>query len=282
MPVRIITDSTVDIADKYSNLFTVVPLTVTFGEKDYIDGVTINKQEFYQKLVSSPELPKTSQATPAAFADVFRDLQEKGDEAIVITVSSRLSGTYQSACIAAEDFPNVRVVDSKNVSIASGVLAEYALRCAEEGMGLDELANHLSKKRDEVGLVAMVDTLEYLKKGGRISGAAAFAGGVLGIKPVVTTRNGELAVLGKARGSKKANNLLVEQIRKDGVDFSKPLLLGYTGLSDDMLRQYIQDSQCLWKGHVADLDCVQLSSVVGTHAGPGAVAVAYFKSGAVQ
>lgn len=282
MPVRIITDSTVDIADKYSNLFTVVPLTVTFGEKDYIDGVTINKQEFYQKLVSSPELPKTSQATPAAFADVFRDLPEKGDEAIVITVSSRLSGTYQSACIAAEDFPNVRVVDSKNVSIASGVLAEYALRCAEEGMGLDELANHLSKKRDEVGLVAMVDTLEYLKKGGRISGAAALAGGVLGIKPVVTTRDGELAVLGKARGSKKANNLLIEQIRKNGVDFSMPLLLGYTGLSDDMLRQYIQDSQCLWKGHVTDLDCVQLGSVIGTHAGPGAVAVAYFKSGAVQ
>jgi DegV family protein with EDD domain len=282
MPVRIITDSTVDIADKYSNLFTVVPLTVTFGEKDYIDGVTINKQEFYQKLVSSPELPKTSQATPAAFADVFRDLQEKGDEAVVITVSSRLSGTYQSACIAAEDFPNVRVVDSMNVSIASGILAEYALRCAEEGMGLDELASHLSKKRDDVGLVAMVDTLEYLKKGGRISGAAALAGGVLGIKPVVTTRDGELAVLGKARGSKKANNLLIEQIRKNGVDFSMPLLLGYTGLSDDMLRQYIQDSQCLWKGHVTDLDCVQLGSVIGTHAGPGAVAVAYFKSGAVQ
>ena len=282
MAVRIITDSTVDIADKYRNLFTVVPLTVSFGEKDYIDGVTLNKQEFYQKLVSSPELPKTSQAAPAAFAEVFRKLKEKGEEAVVITVSSRLSGTYQSACIAAEDFENVRVVDSMNVSIASGILAEYALRCASEGMGLDELARHLSKKRDEIGLVAMVDTLEYLKKGGRISGAAAFAGGVLGIKPVVTTRNGELAVLGKARGSKKANNLLVEQIRKDGVDFSKPLLLGYTGLSDDMLRQYIQDSQCLWKGHVADLDCVQLSSVVGTHAGPGAVAVAYFKSGAVQ
>ena len=282
MAVRIITDSTVDIAEKYSSIFTVVPLTVSFGEKDFIDGVTINKQDFYRMLTSSPELPKTSQATPEAFEKVFREIKEKGEEAVVITVSSRLSGTYQSACIAAGDFPNVRVVDSKNVSIASGVLAEYALRCAEEGMGLDELANHLSKKRDEVGLVAMVDTLEYLKKGGRISGAAALAGGVLGIKPVVTTRDGELAVLGKARGSKKANNLLIEQIRKNGVDFSMPLLLGYTGLSDDMLRQYIQDSQCLWKGHVTDLDCVQLGSVIGTHAGPGAVAVAYFKSGAVQ
>ena len=282
MPIRIITDSTVDIADKYSSNFTVVPLTVSFGETDYIDGVTINKQEFYQKLVSSPVLPKTSQATPEAFAKVFRELQEKGDEAVVITVSSRLSGTYQSACIAAEDFANVRVVDSMNVSSASGILALYALRCASEGMGLDELAQHLTKKRDEIGLVAMVDTLEYLKKGGRISGAAAFAGGVLNIKPVVTCRDGELTVLGKARGSKKANNLLIEQISKDGVDFSMPLLLGYTGLSDEMLQQYIQDSQCLWKGHVENLDCVQLSSVIGTHAGPGAVVVAYFKSGAVK
>ena len=282
MPVRIITDSTVDIASKYSSLFTVVPLTVSFGETDYVDGVTINKQEFYRKLTSAPVLPKTSQATPEAFIEVFRELQDKGEEAIVITVSSRLSGTYQSACLAAEDFPNVRVVDSLNVSIGSGILAEYALRCSSDGMGLDELARHLSQKREKIGLVAMVDTLEYLKKGGRISGAAAFAGGVLGIKPVVTTKDGVLTVLGKARGSKKANNLLAEQIRKDGVNFSMPLLLGYTGLSDDMLQQYIEDSRNLWKGHVDGLDCVQLSSVIGTHAGPGAVAVAYFKSGGVQ
>ena len=282
MAIRIIIDSTVDIADKYISQFIVVPLTVSFGETDYIDGVTITKQEFYQKLLSSPELPKTSQATPETFAKKFRQLRDQGDEGVVITVSSCLSGTYQSACLAAEDFENIRVVDSRNVSIASGVLALYALRCAENGMTLDELSHHLSKKRDQIGLVAMVDTLEYLKKGGRISAAAALAGGLLGIKPVVTCREGELAVLGKARGSKKANNLLVEQIRKDGIDFSMPLLLGYTGLSDDLLRRYIEDSRCLWEGHVTELDCVQLSSVIGTHAGPGAVAVAYFKSHAVE
>ena len=282
MAVRIVTDSTVDIAEQYKKSFTVVPLTVSFGETVYIDGVTLNKQDFYQKLVSSAELPKTSQATPDAFGKVFRELQEKGEEAVVITVSSRLSGTYQSARIAAEDYPNIRVVDSMNVSIASGVLAEYALRCAADGMGLDELAQHLTQKREEIGLVAMVDTLEYLKKGGRISGAAALAGGVLNIKPVITVKGGEIAILGKARGSKKANNLLAEQINRDGVDFSMPLLLGYTGLSDDMLRQYIRDSQALWKDHVDTLDCVQLCSVIGTHAGPGAVAVAYFKSGEVK
>ena len=282
MAVRIVTDSTVDIAEQYKKSFTVVPLTVSFGETVYIDGVTLNKQDFYQKLVSSAELPKTSQATPDAFGKVVRELQEKGEEAVVITVSSRLSGTYQSARIAAEDYPNIRVVDSMNVSIASGVLAEYALRCASDGMGLDELAQHLTQKREEIGLVAMVDTLEYLKKGGRISGAAALAGGVLNIKPVITVKGGEIAILGKARGSKKANNLLAEQINRDGVDFSMPLLLGYTGLSDDMLRQYIRDSQALWKDHVDTLDCVQLCSVIGTHAGPGAVAVAYFKSGEVK
>ena len=200
----------------------------------------------------------------------------------MITISSRLSGTYQSACIAAQDYENIRVVDSMNVSIASGVLALYALRCAENGMGLDVLARRLTEKREEIGLVAMVDTLEYLKKGGRISSAAAFAGGVLNIKPVLTCRDGVLAVIGKARGSKKANNLLAEQIQQDNVDFSMPLLLGYTGLSDEMLVQYIQDSRYLWEGHVTGLDRVQLSSVVGTHAGPGAVAVAYFKSGAVK
>ena len=212
MSVKIIVDSTVDIAEKYSSLVTVVPLTVSFGETDYIDGVTIDKQTFYQKLVTSKVLPKTSQATPDAFIKVFEDLQQKGEEAVVITVSSRLSGTYQSACIAAEDFPNIRVVDSMNVSIASGILAEYALRCAANGMGLDELAFHLCQKRDEIGLVAMVDTLEYLRKGGRISGAAALAGGVLNIKPVVTCRDGELAVLGKARGSKKAKH---RSLRRD-------------------------------------------------------------------
>ena len=277
MSVRIITDSTVDVSDSYKNQFTLVPLTVTFGETEYIDGVTLDKMDFYRRLETSQDLPRTSQATPDAFAQVFRRMQEAGDEAVVITVSSRLSGTYQSARIAAEDFPNIRVVDSRNVSIGSGVLAEYALRCAKAGMGLDELTEHLISKRDEVCLLARLETLEYLKKGGRISKTAAFAGGVLNIKPVVTAKDGELAMAGKARGSKKANNLLIEEIQKNGIDFSMPLLVGYTGLSDELLQSYIADSRCVWEGHVDHLDQTQLCSVIGTHAGPGAVAVAFFR-----
>jgi DegV family protein with EDD domain len=229
-------------------------------------------------LEAGDVLPKTSQAPPDTFARIFRELRDKGDEAIVITVSSRLSGTFQSALIAAEDFPNVRVVDSRNVSIGSRVLAEYAQQCVEQGMGLDELTQHLIRNRDNVCLLARLDTLEYLKKGGRISKTTAFAGGVLNIKPVVTVKDGDVVFLGKARGSRKANNFLVEQISLSGIDYTKPVLLGYTGTSDEMLKEYISESRDLWEGKVDRLCCEQLCSVIGTHAGPGGVAVAFFKS----
>ena len=277
MSIRIITDSTVDADASYTENFSIVPLTVTFGEEEYKDGIDLTKQDFYKKLESSDILPKTSQASPDTFAQVFKSLG-KDEEAIVITVTSRLSGTYQSARIAAEDYPNVRVVDSRNVSIGSGVLAEYAQQCADQGMGLDELMEHLMKKRDEICLVARLDTLEYLKKGGRISKTTAFAGGVLNIKPVVTMKDGELVMLGKARGYKKANNLLIEQVNQNGIDYEKPVLLGYTGTSDAMLREYISDSRALWEGKADRLDCEQLCSVIGTHAGPGAVAIAFFRA----
>lgn len=278
MSIHIITDSAVDVAEQNkSRLYSVVPLTVSFGEEDYADGVTLSKDEFYERLEKSKELPRTSQPSPDAFEEVFKRLQEQGESAVVITISSGVSGTYQSACLAAQKYPNVRVVDSQSVSIGSGVLAEYACRCAEKGMGLDELAQHLKEKREEIGLIAMVDTLKYLRKGGRISGAAAVAGEVLNIKPVITIKDGKVAILGKARGSKKANNFLIEQIRQNGVNYDMPILLGYTGQSDELLQNYVRDSGSLWKGHVDHLDSVKLCSVIGTHAGPGAVAVAYFK-----
>lgn len=277
MSIHIITDSAADLTEENKRrLYAVVPLSVSFGEEVFADGVTLSKDKFYERLEKSKELPRTSQPSPEAFEKVFRKLQEKGDSAVVITISSGLSGTYQSACLAAQKYPNVRVVDSQSVSIGTGVLAEYACSCAEKGMELDELAQHLTEKREEIGLIAMVDTLKYLRKGGRISGAAAVAGEVLNIKPVITIKDGKVAILGKARGSRKANNFLIEQIRRNGVNYSMPILLGFTGQSDELLQNYVRDSSCLWQGHVDHLDSVKLCSVIGTHAGPGAVAVAYF------
>ena len=278
MSTRILIDSTTDLIPEIRSQMTVVPLTIYFGREEYIDGITINGQEFYEKLVESEELPTTSQATPFAFEKAFQEAVDAGDEVVAITISSRLSGTYQSACIAAEDFPGkVFVVDSKNVTIAAGILAEYALNLAKQGMGAEAVAAAVTEKREQVQLVAMLDTLEYLKKGGRISKTAAIAGSLLSIKPVVALRDGEVIILGKARGSRQANNMLVQEIEKaGGVDFQKPVLLGYTGLDDSLLQKYVADSERLWKPYSQELHTSLVGSVVGTYAGPGAVAVAFF------
>ena len=279
MSVRIIIDSTTDVFSGCKPRFTVVPLTVNFGNEEYIDGVTIDHKTFYEKLIESDVLPTTSQATPAAFSDVYDSIIANGDTAVVLTISSKLSGTYQSAVIAAEDHPEkIYVVDSQSAAIGCGILAELALQLVDSGMDAASIANRLETERNNACIVAMFDTLEYLKKGGRISKTVAFAGGILAIKPVVSLDNGEIKILGKARGSKQGSNLLVQEIEKvGGVDFHKPLLLGYTGLSDILLKKYIEDSKALWENGTDELHTAPIGSVIGTHAGPGAIAVAFFK-----
>lgn len=278
MSVRIIVDSTTDLMPQVKEKVHVVPLTVHFGDEEYIDGVTINHKEFYEKLVETDVLPKTSQATPAAFEKVFQQVTENGDSAVVLTISSALSGTYQSACIAAADFENIHVVDSGTAAIGGGILTERALDLVASGMDAAAIAAQLEKEKEDILIVAMVDTLEYLKKGGRVSAAVAFAGGLLNIKPVLAVEKGEIKMLGKARGSKQGNNLLVQQIgAAGGIDFDRPILLGYTGLSDALLLKYMEDSKALWENGVQNLRYACIGSVIGTHAGPGAVAVAFFK-----
>ena len=278
MSVKIIVDSTSDLIPAVKEKVVTVPLTLRFGDEEFIDGVTINHKMFYEKLVESDVIPTTSQATPSSFVPYFDKVNEDGDEAVVITLSSKLSGTYQSACIAAEDYDNIYVVDSGNVAIGAGILVEYAMSLLDKGLSAKEVSQKLEEKKDDVIIVAMLDTLEYLKKGGRISAAVAFAGGVLNIKPVISVDKGDIKMLGKARGSKQANNLLVQEFEKaGGVDFDKPVLLGYTGLSDTLLQKYVEDSKALWAHAKSELNATVIGSVIGTHAGPGAVAVAFFK-----
>lgn len=278
MSVKIIVDSTADLTPEVARQVKTVPLTIHFREKQYVSGVDIDSKKFYEMLVESDVLPTTSQPTPYAFSQVFQEVVDAGDTAVCLTVSSKLSGTYQSASIAAEEFPGkIFVVDTLTVAIGGGILAEYALQLANSGMEAEELARELLAQRQKVRVLALVDTLEYLKKGGRISSTVAFAGGLLNIKPVISVTDGEVKMMGKARGSKQGNNLLVQEIQKSGgVDFTKPLMLGYTGLSDALLQKYIADSAALWEGQVETLPVSIVSSVVGTHVGPGAVAVAFF------
>lgn len=276
MSVRIIVDSTADLMPQIKQQVQVVPLTVHFGDREYVDGVTITHQEFYEKLVSGDAMPSTSQASPAAFQKEFQKVSDAGDSAVVITVASKLSGTYQSACIAAGDYENIYVVDSESVAIGSGILTERALDMVRQGLDAAQIAQKLEEEKQRIRVLAVVDTLEYLKRGGRVSKAVAFAGGLLNIKPVIGIVHGEILMLGKARGLKQANTVLAGEIAKTGgVDFHEPVLLGYTGTEDTAVLRYMEDSRELW-APAGDIRHTIIGSVIGTHAGPGAVAVAYF------
>lgn len=278
MRVKIIVDSTADIRPEVAGRVGIVPLSVQFGQKVYVSGVDIDPQRFYEMLVESNELPTTSQPAPYLFEEAFEKAISEGYEVVCLTCSGKLSGTHQSANIAAAEFPGkVHVVDSDTIAIGLAILTEYALELVDQGMNAEEIVGKLMEKREKIRLLALVDTLEYLKKGGRISSTVALAGGLLNIKPVLSVNHGEIKLLGKARGSRQGNNLLVQEIEKaGGVDFGMPVMLGYTGLDDALLRKYVQDSAALWEGHRENLPVSIVSSVVGTHVGPGAVAVAFF------
>ena len=279
-PVRILTDSASDLTAPYPPDLTVLPLRVLFGEREYLDGVNLDHRQFYELLIESDDLPTTSQLSPAHFEAAFRAAVDAGEDVVCITLSSKLSGTCQSACIAAEEFPGrVFVVDSLNVTIGQGILVRRALELAGEGLEAPELAKCLERERGQIRLIALLDTLEYLKRGGRLSSSAALVGGLLSIKPVVAVEDGEVKVIGKARGSKNGNNLLTEESRKSGVDFSRPHCLGYTGLSDALLQKYIEDSRPLWEKYVSTLPISTVGGAIGTHVGPGAIAVAFFQKG---
>lgn len=281
MSVRIITDSASDMTPAEHPALRVLPLSVTFGTDVYMDGVDIDHQRFYEMLVERDELPKTGQVNPYAFSQAIAETREAGDEAVIITVGAKLSGTNQSARTALAEAPggDVFVVDSNNVTLGERVLVEYALRLVDEGRSAAQIAAAVEAVRDRVVVIGLLETLEYLVRGGRLSAAAGAVGTLLNVKPVVAAEDGLIVQLGKARGSKNGRNLLNQKVEQaGGVDFSMPLALGYTGLSDAVLKKYVEDSAALWAGHTeGELPVHTIGATIGTHVGPGAVAVAFFQ-----
>ena len=283
MTVRIITDSGSDCLQGDHPQLDVLPLSVGFGTTIYQADVDLSRERFYELLVEGDEFPTTGQVNPHAFSQAIARAQEAGENVVVITLSSKLSGTHQSACAAAAEAggaTEVHVVDTKSVTVGEHILVDYALRLVDEGRTAAEVAAAVEAAVDRVCVVGLLDTLEYLKRGGRISAAAGTVGELLSIKPVITIDDGEVAVLGKARGSKNGRNLLRQQVENaGGIDFSMPVMLGYSGLSDKLLRKYVKDSRSVWEGNIAedDIPTLMVGATIGTHVGPGAVAVAFFR-----
>ena len=274
--IRILTDSGSDICAPFPENLTVIPLTIHFGPEEYRDGETIDHKTFYEKLLSNKELPTTSLIPPGQFQTAFEKAREAGETVIAVVLSSKLSGTYQSAVLAAQEFDNVYVVDSMNATLGEQILVKYALQLAEQGLSAQEIVAELERSKSHVNLMGLPGTLEFLHRGGRMSKTIAVLGSALSIKPVLRLVDGVVVMVGKARGFKNGYSYLSQEVTKSGVDFTKPLCLGYTGLSDALLQRYIEDSRAIWEGKIDKLPISTVGATIGTHVGPDAVIVSFF------
>ncbi len=279
MAIKLAVDSAADINMQEALALGVhmIPLTILFESESYTDGVDLTHREFFEKLTQCEKLPKTSQINPFQFEEFFRELTADGSEVIMITLSSKLSGTYANALQAADGFPgHVFVVDSENASIGERLLLLHALRLINEPIDAQTLFDRLENDKKRIRLMALLGTLDYLQKGGRISTLTAVSGTLLHIRPVIAIEGGTVRVLGKAMGSKKGNHLLSQLIRDVGVDYSMPYGAAYSDPDDSLLQTYLRDSSSLWKEYTEAIPAYPIGSAIGTHIGPGAIGVSFF------
>ena len=276
MAVRIVTDSTADISQDQAEAagITIVPLTVFFGDEAYLDGVDLDSAGFYQKLSTSKALPRTSQPSPAAFQQAYTRLIDEGADAILsIHLSAKLSGTYQSACTARDTLPDtvkkipIEIIDSQSISVGMSWAILLAAREAREGMGLAEIKAHVLDQLPRTRILAVLDTLEYIKRGGRIGGARAFLGNMLSFKPIISLKDGEVIALEQPRTRSKAYARIAQLAQERG----KVEHISLAESDDEVGQQLAQVIKTVYTG---ELPVYRLGAVLGTHAGPGTAAVA--------
>ena len=279
--VRIITDGTSDLSVQRGLELNVhvMPMRVFFGQDSFVDGVDITREEFFARLTSGDVLPTTSQLNPEDFLEVFQKYVDQGDEIVGIFLSTELSGTCQSACIARDmvEGGEIHIVDSRTVTFALALLVEEAARMRDQGLSAAQIAAEVEKLAQRTRLLAIVDTLTYLKKGGRISAATAAVGGLLGIKPIVgVDSRGTVEALGKARSMASGLEWIARQIGQAPADPARPVAYGHSNAPErvplcmEALKEVLPQ----------DLPPVvgSIGAVIGTHVGPGAVGVAYIAS----
>lgn len=276
--IELITDSTSDISQEEAAKLgvRVLPLTVNFGEESFRDGIDITNADFYQRLRAAETLPTTSQINPDAFVTVFQEVLDRGNQAVCIFISSELSGTYQSAVIAKEMLgsDDIFVIDSRHVAISLSLLVCEAVRLRDKGLMAAELAGEISALREKLRLYAVVDTLKYLKMGGRISAATAVVGGVLGITPIIAIQDGKVESAGKSRGRKAGIQWIYDRVAEEGIDLSRPVGFVHTDCPEAL-----EAMEAVFADTAAQVPAVyrkEIGAAVGTHAGPGAAGIGYF------
>jgi DegV family protein with EDD domain len=273
--IRIVTDSTADlpISEAEALGITIVPLTVSFGDETYLDNIELDNAHFYMKLQTSKELPQTSQPAPATFQEVYTRLINEGAEGILsVHLSSKLSGTYQSACTARDTLPDevkkvpIEVIDSQSISI--GML--YALRKATEevqqGKSLAEIKEHLLDRCKRTRILAALDTLEYVKRGGRIGLARALLGNMLSVKPIISLKEGEVVPVEQPRTRSKAYARIAQLISEMGA-------LEQLTIAESNEEVGAQLAEAVKNVYSGKINHYKLGGVLGTHTGPGTVAV---------
>jgi DegV family protein with EDD domain len=274
MKVAIVTDSVSDISPKIAKKLniTVVPLTVIFGTDQYLDGIELSNSEFFKKLETDPNHPSTSQPSPEAFAKVYEKLLKEGYEILSVHVSAKLSGTINSAeqAIKSLDTKKIKIVDTGTASMAQGLVAMSAARAAINAKSLDELADMAEITAKKTNVYVAMDTMEFLKRGGRIGKARAMLGSILNIKPIITTAKGEIVPHSRARTIKKAISSMINDMGDKNQVVEVAVLHSTTpDLAKDVLTQI--DAQNLNNPGTI----TEIGPVVGTHAGPGCLAIAY-------
>lgn len=273
--IWIVSDSAQEITENLDQGVAVMPLPLIVNGQEYPGGKGISLEEFYSLLEQDENTLSTSQATPAMYEALFSKLTENGDEVVCITLSSTLSGTYNSARLAAQEFPGVYLVDSMNACLGQSALVERAIQLRGQNHSAEEIAKILDEDKKDLVLIAAVDTLKYLHKGGRLSAAAAVAGTLLGIKPIVTINpEGEVVVAGKARGTRKAHKQLASMVAAMEPDTDKPFVAGFSGIGEENLGQL--RGILSQEGLTPEEKSLALSPILAVHAGPGAAGLGFF------
>lgn len=275
--IYIVADSTAGVTDEMlkSCNIKILPLTIEFEGKEYKDLFEISEETLLEMLKKGDELPKTSQINPNVFFEAYKEILDEGYKIISIHISSGLSGTYQSACLAREMFENkedIHIIDSKSASFGTGALIKETIKTINSGNNINDVVSIVEKLKEKLKLGFALDTLEYIKKGGRISSVHAAIGNLLNIKPVLYLNDGKVEVFDKVRGRKKALKRLAEYVMESDIDNNLTKAVGNVDSKNDME----EFKKLLINQNITDIESVKVGSVISTYTGPGTIGVFFF------